>query len=136
MVTVTILALDFRKYLRHGIVSDICVLISKNLTMSKRYGFRFHWLNQERRKKEEGISNINSTVNSLDDILDRYETTDIQQTLLRKMTVNPNITIAELSTVIGLDRNVVNYQLKKLRKIINIERSGSDKKRSWKISPK
>lgn len=92
------------------------------------------------RKKEEEISNINSTVNStvnsLDDILDRYETTDIQQTLLRKMTVNPNITIAELSTVIGLDRNAVNYQLKKLRKIINIERSGSDKKGSWKISPK
>ena len=40
------------------------------------------------------------------------------------------------STVTGLDRNAVNYQLKKLRKIINIERSGSDKKGSWKITPK
>ena len=52
------------------------------------------------------------------------------------MMENPNITIAELSTVTGLDRNAVNYQLKKLRKIINIERSGSDKKGSWKISLK
>lgn len=52
------------------------------------------------------------------------------------MTGNPNITIAELSTVTGLDRNAVNYQLKKLRKIIDIKRIGSDKKGSWKISPK
>lgn len=45
-------------------------------------------------------------------------------------------TQTQLSTVIGLDRNAVNYQLKKLKKIINIERSGSDKKGSWKISSK
>lgn len=51
------------------------------------------------------------------------------------MADNPNITIAELSTVTELDRNAVNYQLKKLRKIIKIERSGSDKKGSWIISP-
>ena len=69
-------------------------------------------------------------------ILDNHEITDIQQALLKEMTDNPNITIAGLSTVTGLDRNAVNYQLKKLRKIINIERSGSDKKGSWKISPK
>lgn len=62
--------------------------------------------------------------------------TDIQLSLLQKMTEDPNITIAKLSTVTGLDRNAVNYQLKKLRKIINIERSGSDKKGCWEISPK
>ena len=61
--------------------------------------------------------------------------TDIQLLILQKMADNPNITIAELSTVTELDRNAVNYQLKKLRKIIKIERSGSDKKGSWIISP-
>ena len=46
------------------------------------------------------------------------------------------ITLSELSTVIGLDRNAVNYQLKKLRRIINIDRTGSDKKGIWTISKK
>ena len=81
-------------------------------------------------------STVNSTVKLPGNILDNHEITDIQQALLKEMTDNPNITIAGLSTVTGLDRNAVNYQLKKLRKIINIERSGSDKKGSWKISPK
>ena len=65
-------------------------------------------------------STVNSTVNSTNNILDNHGITDIQQALLKEMTDNPNITIAELSTVTGLDRNGVNYQLKKLRKIINI----------------
>ena len=91
-------------------------------------------------KRDEGTSKsdstVNSTVNSSSEILDGKEISDIQQYLLKEMIENPNITIAELSTVTGLDRNAVNYQLKKLRKIINIERSGSDKKGSWKISLK
>lgn len=95
-------------------------------------------------KKSEGTSKqdstVNSTVNStvkfLNDVLGDYETTDIQILLLQSMMDSPAITIAELSTVTGLDRNAVNYQLKKLRKIINIERSGSDKKGSWIISKK
>ena len=91
-------------------------------------------------KRDEGTSKknstVNSTVNSSTEILDGKEISDIQQSLLKEMMENPDITIAELSTATGLDRNAVNYQLKKLRKIINIERSGSDKKGSWKISPK
>ena len=95
-------------------------------------------------KKEEGtnkndstvISTVISTAKSLDDILNGYDITDIQQLMLQKMVESPTITIAELSTVTGIDRNAVNYQLKKLRKIINIERSGSDKKGSWNISSK
>ena len=83
--------------------------------------------------KEEGanhhVSTVNSTVNFLKGFSDSHGITDIQLSLLQKMTEDPNITIAKLSTVTGLDRNAVNYQLKKLRKIINIERSGSDKKR-------
>ena len=90
-------------------------------------------------KKGERTSKIDSTVNStvknLENILKSNDMTDIQLLILQKMADNPNITIAELSTVTELDRNAVNYQLKKLRKIIKIERSGSDKKGSWIISP-
>lgn len=38
-----------------------------------------------------------------------------------------------ISTITGMNRNVVNYQLKKLSKIINIERSGSNKKGKLEI---
>ena len=81
-------------------------------------------------------STVNSTVNSLNNILCNNEYTDIQLVIIRKMMEDPNITIAGLSTVTGLDRNAVNYQLRKLRRIINIERVGSDKKGSWKLLPK
>ena len=92
----------------------------------------------------DGTSNVKSTVNStvnstvkhLNDIILGDDLTDIQALILQHMIEFPSITIVELSTVTGLDRNAVNYQLKKLRKIINIERLGSDKKGSWKISPK
>lgn len=99
-------------------------------------------------KKEEGTSNhdstvksteistVKSTVKTLNNILNSFDLTDIQLLMLQNMIESPTITIAELSTVTGIDRNAVNYQLKKLRKIINIERSGSDKKGSWIISPK
>lgn len=81
-------------------------------------------------------STVASTVNSLNNILCNNEYTDIQLVIIRKMMEDPNITIAGLSTVTGLDRNAVNYQLRKLRRIINIERVGSDKKGSWKLLPK
>ena len=91
-------------------------------------------------KSVDGTSNENSTVKSTvkysDDIILGDDLTDIQALILQHMIEFPSITIVELSTVTGLDRNAVNYQLKKLRKIINIERLGSDKKGSWKISPK
>ena len=81
-------------------------------------------------------STVASTVNSLNNILCNNGYTDIQLVIIRKMMEDPNITIAGLSTVTGLDRNAVNYQLRKLRRIINIERVGSDKKGSWKLLPK
>ncbi len=91
------------------------------------------------KKKEEACnmnSTVNSTVNSLNDILGPIKLTDTQKILLQHMIENPAITITGLSTVTGLDRNAVNYQLKKLRKLISIARSGSDKKGTWIISKK
>lgn len=81
-------------------------------------------------------STINSTVNFLNGTFGKIELSDTQVILLRNMIENPIITIAELSTVTGLDRNAVNYQLKKLRTIINIKRAGSNKKGQWIISLK
>lgn len=81
-------------------------------------------------------STVNSTVNFLNGTFRNIELSDTQVILLRNMIENPIITIAELSTVTGLDRNAVNYQLKKLRTIINIKRAGSNKKGQWIISLK
>ena len=78
-------------------------------------------------------SSVNSTVNSFNEIVENIELTDVQKSLLKSMIEIPTITIAELSTETGLNHNAVNYQLKKLRKILNIERYGSDKKGSWMI---
>lgn len=81
-------------------------------------------------------STINSIVNFLNGTFGNIELSDTQVILLRNMIENPIITIAELSTVTGLDHNAVNYQLKKLRTIINIKRAGSNKKGQWIISLK
>lgn len=47
---------------------------------------------------------------------------------------NPGITIEEIVDKIGKDRNAVNYQLKKTKTYIKIERIGSDKKGVGNIS--
>ncbi len=85
-------------------------------------------------------STVNSTVNSTSDFINEifttFELSDKQKLILQYLTDTPTITISELSTAMGLDRNAINYQLKKLRRIINIDRTGSDKKGSWTISKK
>lgn len=71
---------------------------------------------------------LNSTVNS-----EQIKLTVVQEKILNLLINNPEITIEEIAEHIGKDRNAVNYQLKKMKTYIKIERIGSDKKGQWNV---
>lgn len=86
----------------------------------------------------ESLSTVNSTVNSTEEALDKIKSdtrfSEIQKHILSLMVQSPAITISQIALNLNKDRNAINYQLKKLKGIITIEREGSDKTGIWKIS--
>ena len=49
---------------------------------------------------------------------------------------NPQITISQLADEIKKDKNAVNYQLRKIKEVMDIHREGSDKTGRWVVNDK
>ena len=46
---------------------------------------------------------------------------------------NPEVKISEIAEHVGLTRDGVNYQIRQLKKLIDLRRDGSDKNGRWVI---
>lgn len=82
-------------------------------------------------------STVNSTVNTVESVEKLLKTdtrfSEIQKQIIIAILSNPNITINEIAILLERDRNAVNYQLRKIKEHILIDRIGSDKIGSWHI---